>query len=261
MRISYSKICLLTGIGMMCFSMESFASNCTSAPDCSSLGYTKTSSDCSGVDTIKCPFDTTKVFCVEADAEVTTTPQVGYVLYSDKTFSSGKVSGKIAIGVVFDLSNRLAVALTSSGTGWVDGAYSVSTHVPSLTSCDSNVLSCATNGQQNTSTIIAYDNQKGYGYGAAQYCYKYQPDVSKIESWYAAGKWFLPSAKELYTLYQNKTAVNTALAKVNGKSLSGYYWSSNGTSANNAWIVSMDYNSQTGMPPYLGYGVRAVVKY
>ena len=261
MRISYSKICLLTGIGMMCFSMESFASNCTSAPDCSSLGYTKTSSDCSGVDTIKCPFDTTKVFCVEADAEVTTTPQVGYVLYSDKTFSSGKVSGKIAIGVVFDLSNRLAVALTSSGAGWVDGAYSVSTHVPSLTSCDSNVLSCATNGQQNTSTIIAYDNQKGYGYGAAQYCYKYQPDVSKIESWYAAGKWFLPSAKELYTLYQNKTAVNTALTKVNGTPLSDEYWSSNGNSGNGAWLVSMKYNNQRDVAQYLSYDVRAVVKY
>ena len=36
---------------------------CTKAPTCSELGYTQTSSECSGRTTVKCPFDETKLFC------------------------------------------------------------------------------------------------------------------------------------------------------------------------------------------------------
>ncbi len=38
---------------------------CTPAPDCADMGYTETS--CEG-DSIKCPFDTTKLFCVPCDS-------------------------------------------------------------------------------------------------------------------------------------------------------------------------------------------------
>ncbi len=34
------------------------------AGDCAGLGYTKSASDCSGVDAIRCPFNTSKYFCV-----------------------------------------------------------------------------------------------------------------------------------------------------------------------------------------------------
>lgn len=36
--------------------------------DCAGLGYTKSASDCSGVDAIRCPFDTSKYFCVKQTA-------------------------------------------------------------------------------------------------------------------------------------------------------------------------------------------------
>lgn len=39
------------------------ADNCTVTPDCESLGYTKTASQCSGQASIKCPWNTSKVFC------------------------------------------------------------------------------------------------------------------------------------------------------------------------------------------------------
>ena len=38
---------------------------CTPAPDCASIGYTETS--CEG-DSLKCPFDTSKLFCVPCDS-------------------------------------------------------------------------------------------------------------------------------------------------------------------------------------------------
>lgn len=39
------------------------AASCVSSPSCESLGYIMSASECSGVAAIKCPWDTTKVFC------------------------------------------------------------------------------------------------------------------------------------------------------------------------------------------------------
>ena len=44
------------------------AQTCTAAPSCADMGYTKTVSDCSGKNTIKCPFDLTKVSCEDEDS-------------------------------------------------------------------------------------------------------------------------------------------------------------------------------------------------
>lgn len=44
--------------------------------DCASLGYTRSASDCSGIDSIRCPFDLNKYFCVS-------TPTVSECLYME----------------------------------------------------------------------------------------------------------------------------------------------------------------------------------
>ena len=44
------------------------AQTCTAAPSCADMGYTKTVSDCSGKNTLKCPFDLTKVSCEDEDS-------------------------------------------------------------------------------------------------------------------------------------------------------------------------------------------------
>lgn len=41
------------------------AASCTPTPSCDSLGYTKTASQCSGMPSVKCPWDTAKMFCDE----------------------------------------------------------------------------------------------------------------------------------------------------------------------------------------------------
>ena len=41
------------------------AQTCTAAPSCADMGYTKTIDDCTGKNTLKCPFDLTKVSCEE----------------------------------------------------------------------------------------------------------------------------------------------------------------------------------------------------
>ena len=52
-----SLLCLVSGIGAV------RAQTCATPPSCASLGYTMTSSDCSGQPTLVCPFDASAVFC------------------------------------------------------------------------------------------------------------------------------------------------------------------------------------------------------
>ena len=52
-----SLLCLMSGIGAV------RAQTCATPPSCASLGYTMTSSDCSGLPTLVCPFDASAVFC------------------------------------------------------------------------------------------------------------------------------------------------------------------------------------------------------
>lgn len=40
-----------------------FAQTCTAAPTCGELGYAQTAEDCTGLHMLKCPFDTSIVFC------------------------------------------------------------------------------------------------------------------------------------------------------------------------------------------------------
>lgn len=42
------------------------AQTCTTVPSCSTLGYTKSASDCSGLDYLRCPFDQSKYFCTSS---------------------------------------------------------------------------------------------------------------------------------------------------------------------------------------------------
>lgn len=89
------KICTITNllIGLVsCFIVKTAtAQTCGTAPTCESLGYTKTASFCSkGGVAIKCPFDTSKVFCADQHCNV------GDFFYTDYTCSPTKTGDNIA---------------------------------------------------------------------------------------------------------------------------------------------------------------------
>ena len=85
--------------------------------DCASLGFTKTEKNCVG-DIIRCPFDTSKVFCKEYVLAA------GDILYSDKTTLHYSMdSTKTPIGVVVDPSRRLAMALKCALKQWANDGY------------------------------------------------------------------------------------------------------------------------------------------
>ena len=62
------------------------AQTCVTPPSCYSLGYTKTVSQCSGKAMLKCPLDTSMVFCDNSSSSsggTTTSCPFGYVPYND----------------------------------------------------------------------------------------------------------------------------------------------------------------------------------
>lgn len=215
------------------------AQTCVMPPSCDDLGYTMTEADCgNAVKFLKCPHDQSKMFCLsQEEIEGDTVAHVGDIMYSDKTFSTELIKGKTPIGVVFDDANHLAVALDQTSLYWSTERVDI----PTLENCG-EPSSCSTNGKQNTATIIAYATSSGKTgkYPAAEYCTSYKPStVYQDEVWYAEGQWFLPSMKELQTLYNNKAVVNASLQKVNAVILfSNNYWSSTESSNNRAWLLS-----------------------
>ncbi len=84
---------------------------CVTPPTCNELGFTMTSSDCSGF-SLKCPFDTNKVYCTKAVVAADGVNPDGTVNIAGKRYSvqNGSMGGISHISAVNGCSNK--------GTGW-----------------------------------------------------------------------------------------------------------------------------------------------
>lgn len=257
---------LFGSLGLIFMNNVSFASDCTLAPDCSSLGYTKSSKDCDGLDTVKCPFDNTKMACFGSSSSQSS---AGKILYGDGTVSDTIVSGKKPIGVVFDEGNRLAVALTDvkqNGSAGSEKMYWSSAYcdTPNLENCSQEqVLTCATDGRTNTNTILA-STCNGTTY-AANAVNAYQTSNCSA-SFCQKGKWFLPSIKELNDIYSAKDKINNTLTSLSAQGATTFkntdYWSSTENAKVQVWPLDMSNGSiyYANKPYYTTY-VRPVVKF
>ncbi len=196
---------------MILLAKTTFAQNCMDPSRCDELGYTKTATDCAGLDTLVCPFDENKVFCVGAKAQEQIIPcDTGAVLYSDKNCHTNASAARIPIAVVFDAENRLAVALNERKLAWGGDGKEIGSAAQ------------GTSGKSNTAAILAYGKANNISYPAAEYCNSYSTSGTK------AGDWFLPSLEELKLLSNNFSGINSAL-KILGKPTiteGEYYWSS-----------------------------------
>ena len=156
---------------------------------------------------------------------------VGDILYNDLNCYTTAPSGKTAIGVVFDTTNKLAIGLTyKHGYEW--GGYGTDITTMTNYTSSSAALADTTSGKTNTSRIVAALGS-GTSY-AAGYCY------NLTTGGLAKGSWFLPSVKELYTVYNNKSTINTAITNAGGSTISSnYYWCSLEYSSSIAWRLDM----------------------
>lgn len=107
------------------------------------------------------------------------------------------------------------------------------------------------NGLENTELIVAepgFVENPGMSYAltsdncAAKYCYDY------LRSSGDPVKWFLPSIGQLRMMEEEMTTVNSVMTKLGKPSVTGWYWSSNEVSQQQAWVYHFPYT--TNQPAY-----------
>ena len=259
---------ILSGVLGTFFSTSAIAAlNCTASPDCASLGYTMTAADCADGVKVACPTDPTKVFCKAGVQPATCV--VGAILGGDQLCYKDKLpDGVKPVGIVFDTTNKLAVALTdinsSSSAGsstmmWATGYYDI----PTLGNC-TDLTTCGVDGRANTTAILNCGSSCG-STPAATATNSYEPSGCS-KDFCKKTKWFLPSMRDLITLYNAKSYVNASLSLTASSGATtlteSYYWSSTEFSSDYAWILNVHsgFRGSYGKS-YNNIYVRPVVKY
>lgn len=108
-------------------------------------------------------------------------------------------------------------------------------------------------GRANTSTIIT---TLGDNAPAAKFCHEYYPsNVDAANAFVGSGRWWLPSAGELWMIWSHLLEVNRILTEIGGTALdrNQVYWSSTEGSDYYAWTMyhglgnfSHGYGTKTG---------------
>lgn len=250
---------------------SALATSCAVPPTCEQLGYKMKVDDCGENPVLRCPFalsDDNQVYCTESAQNQVVS--VGAILYGDGTVASGLVTGKTPIGIVFDTANRLAVALTdinSSGSAGSSTMYWSSSYcdTPNLDNCTSSdgLTSCGVDGRANTTAILNCGSSCGTT-PAATATNSYEPSGCS-KDFCKKTKWFLPSMRDLITLYNAKSYVNASLsltASSGAKTLTeSYYWSSTEYTNYGAWSLWVGGGSRYNDDKYGNLYVRAVLAF
>ena len=217
----------------------------------------------------------TKAACKAGEEEEGIKPvpcAVGSILGNDQLCYEDKLpDGVKPVGIVFDTDNKLAVALTdinSSGSAgsstmiWSANYYDI----PALGNCTSStdLMTCGVDGRANTTAILNCGSSCG-STPAATATNSYEPSGCS-KDFCKKTKWFLPSMRDLITLYNAKSYVNASLsltASSGAKTLTeSYYWSSTEYTSLYAWVLRMsDGYRVAGHTNGTTRYVRPVVKY
>ena len=224
---------------------------CTPAPDCASIGYTQTSCETKFV---KCPFDTSKLFCIPCDSSFKydcnnhnilggigntcnnkfascqcyrgkfnngLCPQictVGMIYYSDDTCSFELDSSKTAIGIVVK-DNELVMSRQTEKIAWGTGV-----NITNLPDLSYEQAEEDFSGKNNTAIIVEFHKTVGLtsANSAAIYCNSLSTTGTN------AGDWYLPALGELYNyIYGNYETLNTTgWATLDWKLIDRDLWSS-----------------------------------
>ena len=234
----YALIILLS---LAFFPSLSFATDCTPTADCAAMGYTQSASDCSGKNMVKCPKDSSKVFCPSSSGTSSSgtkiTCNIGSLIYGDGNcydFYDAPANIK-PVGVVFNASLRLAVALSDINSSGVASScsesdtscpvalFSSNCNIPTLEDCvftprecqnqewnciDAIIGSCGADGNSNTTQMLS---ASGCGTAiAAKAVRAFVPDGCSA-TFCQKGKWFIPSMREWQFIYNNLSKIRTPM--------------------------------------------------
>ena len=146
-KISFSILSITLAI--ICYNDASLASSCVS-DDCSALGYTKTESKCEG-DIVRCPFDTTKVFCKETEkCTITTCDTTEYPLLISPAENLAVASYESCTATAEDCTTTTQYKITACADGYVHLSYGrCVAELQKLSSCEDGYTSIICNGYTN----------------------------------------------------------------------------------------------------------------
>ena len=208
--------------------------------DCQQLGYTSLKS-CDGG--LKCPFGEYWA-CPKVEEKAVLGECTGYaknckiadILNSDGTCTANKESGKTPIGVVVYIgggNDKCGYAMTArpieTNIKW--STVYVNTGAFQSDSSRDAIKDFDVSG--NMTKIIQSGNASTYP--AAYAAMNYAPSAAPTSK----GKWMLPTAGILNSLYTNLNAINNAISKVGGTQLTGdneHIWSSSEYTNSSAWV-------------------------
>ena len=140
----------------------------------------------------------------------------------------------IAVGVWIQEGGKLIVvakdqqASTKWATSNVSGGTTAKGREAAIADMD---------GRANTSTIITTLGDNAL---AAKFCHEYYPsNVDDANAFVGAGRWWLPSAGELWMIWSHLIEANHILSQIGGMTLNDYawYWSSTEHSNSDAWCL------------------------
>ena len=193
-----------------CFVPQAAVAQCA-VTDCQQLGYTSLKS-CTGG--LKCPFGEYWA-CPKVEEKAVLGECTGYaqnckiadILNSDGTCSNDKVSGKTPIGVVVYISggsDKCGYAMTASpiATNIKWSTENVSTGAFQSSNWKTAITDFDVRG--NMTKIIQTANGNSSKYPAAYTALNYAPSAILTSK----GKWALPTAGILNSLYTNLNAIN-----------------------------------------------------
>ncbi len=161
---------------------------------------------------------------------------VGQILNNDGSCSNSVVSGKTPIGVVVYISggtDKCGYAMTASpiATSIIWSTEYVNTGAFQSPNWQEAIKDFDVSG--NMTKIIQSGNSSTYP--AAYAALNYAPSAAPTSK----GKWMLPTAGILNSLYTNLNAVNNTISKLGGTQLTGdneHIWSSSEYSYGYAWV-------------------------
>ncbi len=246
---------------------------CTPAPDCASIGYTETS--CEG-DSLKCPFDTSKLKCMPCDSSFKYTCEgenvvsaigevcggkyvscectTNYVLVNGSCICPELTKSECLAGTIYypsgECSNDYVACLNPVGLMVKDNelvmswrnSYSINwgerADITTLTSYTTyDEAKTDFEGKNNTNNIIKFGEDTGTTIRAALFCNEYAP--KGLES--TQGQWYLPAAGELHNYAYGNYPILLNIYKTyfgyDIDNLSSVYWSSSENDYYSAFTV------------------------
>jgi len=241
---------------------------CIPTPDCASIGYTESS--CDGKFT-RCPFDTSKLFCVPCDSAYRYTCSgdnirggvgptcggkyascscvsidytfsngfclcdslcsVGAIYYSDGSCSKCIDNNKTIIGIVIK-DNELVMSPLVQRT-WSFSSFTDISKIINIDTIEDAYVEY--NGIINTNAIVSAYNNDTADNNAGIYCNSYSPTGT------TAGDWYLPAVGELYSYvhmnYSKLTKATNLLGWIYFNN--SFFWSSSEGVGANVWGINI----------------------